>query len=126
MSGDGRRLPAQCSPDGALVPPEIRCPVSDLPVSRAQTPSSMAKCRCEKDVKRALCRSRGAGRSESSSAATATPSQLKGHAQVLRFGAIPGEQAPRPTGSSRVPTGPTRGALGARSPGAEQAHGSGR
>ncbi|KAJ1119082.1 hypothetical protein NDU88_007268 [Pleurodeles waltl] len=56
MSGDGRRLPAQCSPDGALVPPEIRCPVSDLPVSRAQTPSSMPKCRCEQDVKRALCR----------------------------------------------------------------------
>ncbi|KAJ1088829.1 hypothetical protein NDU88_001984 [Pleurodeles waltl] len=144
MSGDGRRLPAQCSPDGALVPPEIRCPVSVLPASRAQTPSSMPKCRCEQEVKRALCspsvegygsagggspagrgvpapslyfRSRGTGRSESSSAASATPSQLRGLAQAFRFSAISGAQAPRPTGCTRVPAGPTRAAPGARSPG---------
>ncbi|KAJ1117848.1 hypothetical protein NDU88_006044 [Pleurodeles waltl] len=48
-------MPARRSPDGALVPPEIRSPASGFPVSRAQMPNPMPKCRCDQGVKHALC-----------------------------------------------------------------------
>ncbi|KAJ1172200.1 hypothetical protein NDU88_004048 [Pleurodeles waltl] len=48
-------MPARRSPDGALVPPENRCPASGFPVSRAQMPNPMPKCRCDQGVKHALC-----------------------------------------------------------------------
>ncbi|KAJ1140501.1 hypothetical protein NDU88_006852 [Pleurodeles waltl] len=48
-------MPARRSPDGALVPPENRSPASGFPVSRAQMPNPMPKCRCDQGVKHALC-----------------------------------------------------------------------
>ncbi|KAJ1117847.1 hypothetical protein NDU88_006043 [Pleurodeles waltl] len=69
--------------------------------------------------------SRGAGRSESSSAATATPPQVKVCVQALRRITIPGARVPRPPGSSWLPAGSPRAAPRARSLGAEPVHGPG-
>ncbi|KAJ1128683.1 hypothetical protein NDU88_007058 [Pleurodeles waltl] len=49
-------------------------------------------------------KSRGAGRSESSGTAAATPSQVKGRGQAHRHSAIPGVRVPRFSGSPRVST----------------------
>ncbi|KAJ1176526.1 hypothetical protein NDU88_001804 [Pleurodeles waltl] len=188
-------MPARRSPDGALVPPENRCPASGFPISRVQMPNPMPKCRCDQGVKHALCgpkrgkseppprrdlirvAERGAApvdptdlgaqgpsrgsperppralrdeaqlrreprrprspsaavvlhvaqrrRSESSSAAIATPPQVKGRVQVLRRSAIPGARVPwtprqllAPRGSPPEPR--------ARSPGSEPVHGPGQ
>ncbi|KAJ1118374.1 hypothetical protein NDU88_006565 [Pleurodeles waltl] len=70
--------------------------------------------------------SRGAERLERSSAAAATPPQVKGHVQSHCRGAIPGAQVLQFSGGPRLPAGLPRSAPRARGPGAEPAHGPGQ
>ncbi|KAJ1114857.1 hypothetical protein NDU88_003087 [Pleurodeles waltl] len=107
---------SQQDPDG----PDLNRAVLILP-SRVGSPAGRGAPAPPQSFK-----SRSAGRSESSGAAAATPSQVKGCGQAHRHGAIPGARVPRFSGSLRLPAGLPRPAPYARGPGVEPAHGPGQ